>query len=268
MWDEPWVLLVLGFVLTTVVGGSLAMYLQWRTWRNQHEVERRDLTREQALKTFEELSVLLDKRVYRMKLVFWACRRIARGDGDGLSLESRRADYRDVLWQWNDNINRVHAGVQTFFGAPARQRLRDELYDTFEAIGEELDQFLREVNAGEGQHVRIRPIGSRLKDLSDRVYEFDLGLLHALQMERLGSNAQQDGVFGGSIRPFPVRFGMDGDAVRAVQSALVRAGEGLHIDGHFGAETELALMAFQQRNALDADGVAGPHTLRALHAVA
>jgi peptidoglycan hydrolase-like protein with peptidoglycan-binding domain len=96
------------------------------------------------------------------------------------------------------------------------------------------------------------------------VYHFDLGLLRALQMEQLGENAQHDGDFGGPIRPLPIRFGVEGERVSGLQMALVQNGELLEVDGSFGVATERALMAFQQRHALETDGIAGPETLRAL----
>jgi hypothetical protein len=40
--------------------------------RHQYEIQKQDLHHQQALKTFEELSSLLDQRLYRMRLIFWA----------------------------------------------------------------------------------------------------------------------------------------------------------------------------------------------------
>ena len=41
--DSPLLLLVAGFVLTSVVGGVLGYYFQQRTWRQQTVVQRADL---------------------------------------------------------------------------------------------------------------------------------------------------------------------------------------------------------------------------------
>lgn len=53
--------------------------------------------------------------------------------------------------------------------------------------------------------------------------------------------------------------GERGDAIRRLQEKL-----GVPIDGHFGASTERAVIAFQASRGLAADGVAGPRTLSAL----
>ncbi|MFG1403024.1 peptidoglycan-binding domain-containing protein [Xanthobacter sediminis] len=50
--------------------------------------------------------------------------------------------------------------------------------------------------------------------------------------------------------------GSRGEAVKKLQSAL-----GVAADGAFGAATEKALKAFQEKNGLDPDGMAGPVTL-------
>jgi hypothetical protein len=229
-------------------------------------VEQRDLVRAQALKTFEEVSVLLDQRIYRMRLVHWAARRLALGTSDMVELQARKADYRSMLWQWNDNVNRIHALVQTYFGEPSRTRLRSELYDTFEAIGEELEQFVREVSRKDRGEVRVRSIGGRLNDLAERVYEFDISLLQAFPNDRLGPSAPQGDTLDVSIRPLQLRFGSDGRRVRDLQLALVReTAIELTIDGHFGPATELALMEFQRAHNMAADGVPGPETMSALN---
>ncbi|MDC7785841.1 peptidoglycan-binding protein [Rhodoplanes sp. TEM] len=53
-----------------------------------------------------------------------------------------------------------------------------------------------------------------------------------------------------------LRTGSRGETVRRLQQAL-----GVAADGAFGAGTEKAVRAFQERNGLDVDGMAGPATL-------
>jgi hypothetical protein len=123
-------LLVAGFVLTSVAGGALGYWFQHRAWahqheiqlrdeEHQHEVQRREEEHQRALKTFEEVSQLLDRRLYRMRLLYWAAREVAAGTGDQERLASARADYRAVLTEWNDNLNRNLALIETYFGTSA-----------------------------------------------------------------------------------------------------------------------------------------------------
>lgn len=58
--------------------------------------------------------------------------------------------------------------------------------------------------------------------------------------------------------------GDTGAAVATLQRQLNDAGFKLTVDGWFGESTELALIAFQRRASLVADGIAGPKTIAAL----
>ncbi len=60
-----------------------------------------------------------------------------------------------------------------------------------------------------------------------------------------------------------LRRGTRGAAVKKLQEGL-----GIGADGIFGAGTEKAVMEFQAKNGLDADGLAGPETLAKLDAFA
>jgi peptidoglycan hydrolase-like protein with peptidoglycan-binding domain len=65
-----------------------------------------------------------------------------------------------------------------------------------------------------------------------------------------------------------LRDGAKRIAVRALQRRLIDAGFELdEIDGRFGAQTEAAVRAFQERSELDVDGVVGPQTWERLNAL-
>jgi hypothetical protein len=64
----------------------------------------------------------------------------------------------------------------------------------------------------------------------------------------------------------PLRDGMTGEDVRALQQALLRKGYRVDIDGAFGPRTERAVMDYQRDHQMKVDGLAGPLTLAALNA--
>jgi len=139
-------LLVVGFVLTSVAGGALGYWFQRRAWahqheiqlrdeEHQHEVQRREEEHQRALETFEEVSQLLDRRLYRMRRLYWAARDMAAGRGGQERLATARADYRAVLAEWNDNLNRNLALIETYFGAPTRNVMSGQIYEGFAVSG-------------------------------------------------------------------------------------------------------------------------------------
>ena len=58
---------------------------------------------------------------------------------------------------------------------------------------------------------------------------------------------------------------MHGDDVRALQAALAEAGFAVDVDGYYGRQCADAVRAFQSREGLVADGIAGPATYSSLY---
>jgi len=82
------------------------------------------------------------------------------------------------------------------------------------------------------------------------------------------SNGERAGEEPGSLRR-TLRKGMSGEDVRVMQEALAAAGMNLgvrKVDGIFGPATYAAVIAFQQKNGLEADGICGRKTWKALEA--
>jgi hypothetical protein len=58
-----------------------------------------------AAEVSRELSQLLDRRLYRMRRLFWAIQNYQLGRVTSDVLDARVADYDDVLYEWNDRLN-------------------------------------------------------------------------------------------------------------------------------------------------------------------
>lgn len=255
-------LLAAGFALTSVLGGWLGYFLQNRSWAHQHDVQRRDEERQQALKTFEEVSLRLDRRLYRMRRLYWAARRKAEGISDEAGVTSAQDDYREVLAEWNDNLNRTLALVETYFGNPVRAKLEDEVYDQFAVAGRGLEEIVRMVQAGGDERIEVPPFGYQVSRLSRRVYELNVQMLRLLEDESLGRSAPRVSS-AGADRPaeyLRLEIGSRGREVRRLQRALNRAGEDVDIDGVFGQKTWEAVRSLQRSRGLNVDGIPGRRT--------
>ena len=67
------------------------------------------------------------------------------------------------------------------------------------------------------------------------------------------------------VQAAAIREGSSGDEVKEVQTKLKRWGYYYgEVDGRFGAGTKEAVIAFQRKNGLNADGVVGASTAKAL----
>ena len=165
--------LVVGFLLTTVVGGLLGVYLQRRSWCHQYNVQLAAAARDRAVALFEELSRLLDRRLYRMRRLYWTLRRERKrplSDRGAKSLEA----YDAVLFEWNDNINRNLALLERSFGSQMRKQLDDEIGATVRSVSVALENELKNPSASETD---LNEIGSRLARLANLIYTYNVEML-------------------------------------------------------------------------------------------
>src|SRR5438552_1204237 len=111
---------IVGFILFSVIGALLAARFQYRSWKRQWLVRETSRRIDTATAAYEEVSRVIDTRIFRMKQLVYALR-----SGDPTRIADRRSEYREVLYQWNENLNRYLAKLQIYFGPDVRER-----YDT------------------------------------------------------------------------------------------------------------------------------------------
>ena len=152
--------ILLGFLLTTVLGGFLGVYLQQRSWAHRFKVERATAERDRAVQVFEETSRLLDRRLYRMRRLAWT---LEREHDRPLSAQGQKSlgDYDAVLFDWNDSINRNLALLERYFGTERRDDLDYKIGALMRSVGAALEQRVRLENA------RAEDLGGLQSDLKD-----------------------------------------------------------------------------------------------------
>ncbi|OPC76477.1 hypothetical protein B4N89_46445 [Embleya scabrispora] len=178
MWKDV-MPIVVGFLLTTVLGGLLGVLFQRQSWAHQYRVQLADQELQLALRIFEEISRLLDKRLYRLRLLAGEATPPNTGARSALA-ESHMDAYRAVLFEWNDGINRNLALVQRYYGAEMRDRLDNTIGAAFVDLGREVEALWK----GAGQ---LRPdLETRLRQLGGLVYHFNLEMIEAVQQRDVG----------------------------------------------------------------------------------
>ena len=248
------VLLLVGFVLTTVVGGALGFYFQRRTW----DANRRESERTAAAQVFDDISRAMDERLYRMRLAYWG---LKRGDDDrvGAAME----EYRATLVKWNDNLNRNLALVQRYFGRGVWAFLSGVLYEEFAIIGRHLESWFRRRADREPQSAedgRLLVTGRRLQALSNDIFELNRHMIAMIQRGSVGLYLEEpvEGEPGSWLSD--LSLGWKSTQVADWQRKLVSIGHQLEVDGWFGEGTRAATVAFQESNGLEPDGVVGELT--------
>ena len=150
--------LFLGFILTTLLGGVLGSYLQQRSWNHQNEAHLKEEELKRASEVCESISQLLDKRLYRMRRLYFACQGYAQGSLSKEVLEQRLQDYDEVLYEWNDRLNQNLAQVGTYFGTLAHAYL-NSIYVYFRDTGRELEGAYRVVSKPFSASSKSRVLG-------------------------------------------------------------------------------------------------------------
>jgi hypothetical protein len=108
--------LVVGFALTTVLGGFLGSWLQQRAWDHQKKAQLREDALRRADIVCQQVSKLLDKRLYRMLRFYQALASDTETQDRVNRVQDCLREYDAVLYEWNDNLNVNLAFIGTYFG--------------------------------------------------------------------------------------------------------------------------------------------------------
>lgn len=151
---EKVVLLLLGFVLTTVGGGLLGNYLQSRSrFKTQQEL------------VFTEVAQMLDSRAHQTQLLVSALRSDTVYYG---TVAARRPRYTAMLEEWNMKRNRTAALVRRYFGSEAGRCYR------------RMNENFVNINFSIRREVEPDSIHADVDDLHVAIHAFDLFLLNRM----------------------------------------------------------------------------------------
>lgn len=170
-----------GFVLTTVAGGLLGAFLQNRLWRHQWLVQRRSKRQEEARAVFEEVSRLMDKRLFRLsQWLIWMSRR------DEERTEYALSQYREMMREWNDSINRTISLIHFYFDRDLREGFDSGVGKKFVELGANVEELYR--NRSTPDTAAIQSVSNSIEKLRAEVYEYNLSLLRRL--EQMAADAE------------------------------------------------------------------------------
>jgi len=178
------VLLFVGFALTTVVGSVLGFFFQKRSADIQTFQRLQETERGTALNLFEELSTLMDRRIYRMRRLCWLVR---RGDRERAKLEEAMNAYAEIVRDWNDRLNRNLAVAQIYFGHEIRNELHASIYKGFAEVGTHLEE------AYPDDSVLASRTETELDRLAGAVYDLNVRMIRQVRDVRVGAFLPETG---------------------------------------------------------------------------
>ena len=187
--SDQLVTIVVGFALTTVVGGVLGAWFQRRTWDHQNERTLEEADRDHATQVCRELSHLMDKRLYRMRQLNWA---LCATPVDESRVQASIQDYRAVLYDWNDGLNRNLAAAEIQFGGDLRRQLERDIFEGFRTAGQRLEANYRRARQPQGSEPRAQveeSLEHELDELRERIYDLGVTMLQRIRDGEVGRHA-------------------------------------------------------------------------------
>lgn len=185
MWQGA-LALIPSFVLTVLIGGAYASYLQQRSWKHQNQTRLNEEERKQAGEIRTALSELLDKRRYRTARLLQAIGDRARNKGSDDELRDRHSEYEQALADWNDQLTTRLVSVEVYFGRDVRDRLKD-IDQRFQEADGEVEKLYRQLvvapdTAASIDSADVDATAKRLDALREQSYA--LGLTMMLHLRR------------------------------------------------------------------------------------
>lgn len=163
--------ILITFIFTSVIGGYLTSQFQKKNWEHQRKLLKLERYDEQATKIFEDISSILDQRMFRYRQIIYAFR-----TEDEKRIETAFQEYRDVLFRWNDHINRNYAMVEKFFGKEVREELEYKINKDVIFIG----TLLERIKKKKENAIDKEEVWKKIDDLNARVYLFDTKMLEII----------------------------------------------------------------------------------------
>ncbi|MCK9379274.1 MAG: hypothetical protein M0P97_04000 [Candidatus Moranbacteria bacterium] len=174
-------IVVLTFLLVNYFGGKLAEDAQRRFADYQHEKILKESEISAATAIFEEVSRLMDKRIYRMEKLNWEL----KDNKDFKKIDNQMELYREVLYDWNDNRNRDIALMERYFGKNISDYYDNDVHRAIKDAGVLLEDcyylpyYKRKEDMG-------WEIDGRMGDLENKAKELNIRMLKLIQTQGVG----------------------------------------------------------------------------------
>ena len=173
---HPLLLLFVGFLLTGIIGQKLIGKIQRKNWEHQFKVERLNHQIKEARVTYEHISLLLDKRIYRSRRLYYSFK-----DRDFWNISNKCDGYfkefNDTLYEWNDSLNSNIVKIAIYFGEENRKFFQDRLSADLIWVG----TLLRRYHFNMKNKPSLENINKTIDITNDRVYKMNKYMLSRIE---------------------------------------------------------------------------------------
>lgn len=174
-------LLIIGFVLTAGVGNWITSEFQKRQFDYEHRTQMQESETIAATKTFEDVSKLMDERIYRMEKLNWEL----KDNKDLKKIDTQMEAYRESLYNWNDNRNRNVALINRYFGEKESKYFDADIHSAIKDTGKLLENYYYMPRWQRKEEMGWE-IDGKMGDLENKSRELNINMLKLIQKQEVG----------------------------------------------------------------------------------
>lgn len=137
------------------------------------EEHRREVETSQATAAFNDISGMMDRRLYRLERVLWAYQLQLPQS----AIDERNGEYQAKIHEWNESLNRNLAIAELSFGTAMRDELENGIASDFTCVHNKLRQ-------PDPDTVTVR---GDVGELRRRVYDFNIAMLTRIARRESGA---------------------------------------------------------------------------------
>jgi hypothetical protein len=172
---------IFGTLVLGAIGAAITHYFQDRSWEHQQEAKKRDEEQKNATTLFEALSTAMDERLYAMRLAYWGIESDKYGEDE---MNKRWESYRQVLYKWNNSLNKTLAMVERYFGWKIRDTLEGDIQIKFVELGGLLNQYYFEVD--KRKTFDKKKFNESADNLNELIRTMNVRMISAIQEGKIG----------------------------------------------------------------------------------
>jgi len=171
---------IVGFVLTGLIGNKLVQAWQARNWLLQQRFMGQEKEYVALKELADEIAVLLGARIYHMQ-------RLAASltSSSNEKLAARIADYEDILKRWNERLTSFYVRLPLLASSYLAPNLESSIQLTLVEIGANIEDQLRRRNAGDNADKKsVIKIQNRLNAIQGKAISFNKSMLRIVETRR------------------------------------------------------------------------------------
>lgn len=134
---------VLGFILTGLVGNQLIQRWQHRNWLHQQHFIGAEKEYSALRELVTEISGLINKRLYKMRRLLWSI-----SNPDPTKMDKSLQEYDVTITTWNESLNSFYVRLNFYLSYYDTTTLEKQIHERFQRAGGKLEQFVRQKRAG------------------------------------------------------------------------------------------------------------------------